>query len=95
MYDKLDKQLDIALFFTKFADLGEEHANFCRQGFTELVEILPNLELETGRGYGGRTLTPCILNGTCTFTVDCTVSSSSFCCLSVCARHAVYRIVES
>lgn len=49
MYNKIDEQLDIAPLFTKFADLAEEHANFRRQGFTELIEILFNLESETGR----------------------------------------------
>ena len=91
VYNKLDEQLDIAPFLTKFADLAEEHANFCCQGFTELIEILFNLESEIGREHGGRTLTPCTLNGTCTFAVDVTVSSSSLCCLSVSSRHAVFR----
>jgi hypothetical protein len=89
--NKLDAQLDIAPFLTKFANLAKEHAYFCRQGFTELIEVLFNLQLETGLEYAGRTLTPCTLNGTCTFAVDCTVSSNSLCCLSVSSRHAVYR----
>ena len=43
MYDKLDEQLDIAPFLTKFANLGEERANFYRQVLTKLVERLFDL----------------------------------------------------
>lgn len=84
----VNEQLNITPFLTQFTNFAKKHAYFRRQGFAEFVKVLSRRLVSYFSGILRKELTPLTLKGIRTCAVDCTVSNSSACRLSVSSRNA-------